>query len=725
MISWVIATFLRTVLAEIFVGTTAYLAWVSIERIRPLPVSIRWLLWATMMQFWITISFHLLLLTGFYNVAGALAWSALAFGAAYYFQAGRTTTPATVLRQPVLWWRWIRGSIRREKLSYLFLPAILIQSLICLIRPALGFDYMVYHGLRAALWVQQGLHYRYDDPSGWSLYRNFPAGGSVETSWAMLLFHSDRFVASAGLLYWPFYGLACYALARELGVQSRIAWLLAWFLSTVPTILFYKGEGQMDIPMHAFLLVGLVLAIRTLRLRTTAFLWLLGLATGLAASMKIPSYPCALILLASPLLLLFRVPFALLARGLLLGAFLCALLLVPWFYYAYLDTGYPLSPLAVHLGSWVLGVAPAAAAAYFHLTLPPGSFPGRDLAAFFIMFFAKSPVSLGPYLLVFLVLAPWGLLKLLFRDWRVGILLATVALYYVAFYLSPSFANTRLMYAPIDGRFFLAPLSFAVVLGYLAIPAFQPAGRIYMLVVTVYELSFFAVLDYQPIFVAYLPAFGFVPLFFGLMFVLAYGACRTEAVRRRGPIWTAALFLPLAGVALSSFGDLCRAGFYEPEKFWPDPFWPAVTVIDQPAHSYRIALTTTTYPSFDEVLALPFMGREFQNQIVYIPISRSGKIYDNTDPHRLDEADFEAWKNRLIAQQVDAVMTFSPRSQEMDWMESHPEIFQRIIGGTQPVLESNQGWRQCVIDPRCRTGWGLYRVIPVSRLPPLQIAAQP
>jgi hypothetical protein len=706
------------ILAELVLGAMAYLAWVSIERLAPISTSLRWLSWAVMMQFWISVGFHTLLLTNCFNVAGAVVWSVLCSGVAYTFQRNRPVSLRTLFRQPVLLWRWMSGSIRRERAAYLILPAVVVQILICFVRPAQGDDYFVYHGLKAALWVQQGLHYDYDSPSGWTLYRNFPGGGSISTAWIMLLFQSDRFTGLASVLYWPFYCLAAYVLARELSIRSREAWVLALFLSCMPSILDHKGGAFIDTPMHAIILAGLAFAVHAIRHGKERYLPLIGIAAGLAASMKIPSYPYAAILMASPALLLFQISWRRLMAPWALGIVLTASMLFPWFYYAYLNTGYPFSPVSVHIGSIILGKAPMTADAYLHLVPPPGSFPWRDIHAFFVIFFTRNPQTLDLYVLVLLFLAPVGWIRLLKFNWKIFVLLAIVGVYYLELYFSPIFIVNRLVYPWVNGRFFLAPVSFTAMIGYLAFPRFQRFLCGFLFIVVVYEVNFFAFRDYQPTLVAYLPAFGLLPISLGLLLLGSYWFLGRRILFRGWPLAKLSLVFPAWLLVCGLLSDECRRGFHEPEAGWPDGLWKAVSLTDSLSDSYKIDVTISKYASFNQIYALPLMGRQLQNRLVYVPISKSGKIYENVDPLRLDDIDFTSWENRLLAEHVDAIMSFSPRSIEMDWMENHPELFQKMAGESDPLLEKNNEWRFTNLDQRNVPGWGLYRFIPCSRIAP-------
>jgi 4-amino-4-deoxy-L-arabinose transferase-like glycosyltransferase len=676
-----------------------------------------------MTQFIMAVGFHILLVSDFYNIPGAIVWTAVCIGAAVYIQRDQVASPKAALRQPVIWWRWTRRSIAHERAYLLVLPPALIILFLTLIRPCIGFDYSSYHGLKAALWVVQGLHYHFDSPSGWTIYKSFPGGGSIALSWAMLLFHSDRLSSIVSFASWPFFVLAAYSLARELQVPSRWAWLLAWFCGTLPNVLYLSGDGNIDIPMHALLMTAFVLVLRGIRTRSSRYFLLQAVAAGLAASMKLPTLPLAFLIVLSPILLAADLSLLALITSLFCGSVVVAGLMLPWYYYNYLGTGYPLSPLSVKLAGVTLGVSPPAADMYLHLPIPSGTFPARDLKALGLVFFSKDTASTGPYILVLLFLSPFGLYRAFRRNWQSALFLLLVLIYCVALYFSHSFQTNRFTYAILGGRFFLSLLALYAILGYPQSARFRAWMNPYLFLVILYDLLYEAFQHYKPEKVTFQPFFGFIPIFLGLMVFMTYKFYQLRGASVRPLGWTFAFVVPVWILALAIFGDKCRAGFINSYDGWFDYFGPAITQVDEPPRSYRIALTTETYPNFNQIIAMPFLGRELQNEITYVPISRSGTIYDDTDPHRADEADFGAWFKRLIDRKIDAVMTFSPRSIEMDWMEAHPSLFQKLHGGTVP-MEVGIRWLLTSIPGNAVEGWGLYRVIPVSRLPAPAAAGQ-
>jgi hypothetical protein len=75
----------------------------------------------------------------------------------------------------------------------------------------------------------------------------------------------------------------------------------------------------------------------------------------------------------------------------------------------------------------------------------------------------------------------------------------------------------------------------------------------------------------------------------------------------------------------------------------------------------------------------PLLGAGLQNRVLYIPVTRSGRIIDyRLEQELLAEADFASWVARLREEKVDVVVALAPVSIEDAWMRAHPELFTRI-----------------------------------------------
>jgi hypothetical protein len=159
---------------------------------------------------------------------------------------------------------------------------------------------------------------------------------------------------------------------------------------------------------------------------------------------------------------------------------------------------------------------------------------------------------------------------------------------------------------------------------------------------------------------------------------------RSKAVRIAGWVAAASLFLVVVDGAHDRLrGELARIGFVRGpvEPYWLD----ASILVDQPSRPRRIAVTSGPWVMGDNWFVYPFLGRRLQNEVFYVPVARDGAIRHFGSPTVNEEyllaADFPSWLERLRLERVTHVMSFSPASVELGWMESHPDLFVRLRGG--------------------------------------------
>lgn len=123
------------------------------------------------------------------------------------------------------------------------------------------------------------------------------------------------------------------------------------------------------------------------------------------------------------------------------------------------------------------------------------------------------------------------------------------------------------------------------------------------------------------------------------------------------------------------YGDEHTKMFHSLLRYWVS----AASTLDMPPSSYRIAVASGPWQNGDNWLVYPFLGRRYQNQLLYVPITASGRIpsFDGTDSY-VAEADFAAWVARLYQWKITHVMSFWPPSLEFMWMQEYPELFEPI-----------------------------------------------
>ena len=85
-----------------------------------------------------------------------------------------------------------------------------------------------------------------DFPDAWAYYRWFPAAGEVLFAWVMMPFRSDLLLGPFGVLVWLAVLITGARLARQLGADSRSAWLAGAALAALPTVTMFMTSNYVD-----------------------------------------------------------------------------------------------------------------------------------------------------------------------------------------------------------------------------------------------------------------------------------------------------------------------------------------------------------------------------------------------------------------------------------------------------------------------------------------------
>jgi hypothetical protein len=646
-----------------------------------------------------TVAFHGLSAARRFEAVPALAVSVVLAAAAW--RAGGPGGIGRWLRADLRYLRRVGALVRRSPhrwwilaLSILAAPGLLRAVAI----PPLGWDALTYHGVKAAMWVQNGGVDSMVGTGPWGYYRNMLAGAEVFLAWAMLPMGADTLTGVVEVAEWLGLGLAVLVLARELGAREPLGSAAAAVVVSVPTIFVLPGSGYVE-PVLLMTLVGsLALGIRGLRERP-ALLLLAGAGLGISASTKLPMVPlCGTILLLLAAFALFRGTGRARAFALAGGAAFATMLL-PWLLLSLERTGAPFSPIPIRVGNLVLGRA--APELDWMLSRPLPAMPtlvreGAVLARVFHPPWFRSE-ALGLLALVPLAAAPLGLARLRRRGGPAFWILAGALPVSLALFFAPGLATVR-AYWPISSSRFLLPF-WTLAAAAAAAGARSPRAATVFRGVALVQLL--VVFGYGFSGASWLAAAGVG----GGALVL--GGAVLLSLRRAGATArvTAPVLAAVAGLVLLAAlrdglrQDLLERDFviHEDRKDWAV----AVRFVDRPDHPVTLAVTSGPKRSMDNWFAYPFLGRRLQNTVVYVPVSRDGAIRPFGDEAAMETfwktADYDAWRRRLHERGVAYVMSFDPASLEMEWMDGRPGEFRRLSG------EDGK--------------WGLYRVGSLTALP--------
>ncbi|MGE3179032.1 MAG: hypothetical protein AB7O32_16295 [Vicinamibacterales bacterium] len=647
----------------------------------------RWVTAGAILGWGLTALFHLLSAFGAFALPAA-AFSILAIAAAT-IAPDRARTAASI-RRDLRYARRAWARLRRSPslpIVVAFFVCAAQQPLRALILPPLGWDTLTYHSVKAASWVQQGHAYAMDGPGPWAYYQHMLAGAEVFVAWAMLPMHADTLVQLVDIAAWLFMGLAVIVLARRLGAREPFGSTAAGFVMAIPTVRLMMGSVYVEPTLLASLAAGLALAASA-SARRPGLLVVAGGILGVSAATKLPMLPVTAVplVIVCVFVIVRAWPRARLSAVGAIAAF--AIALAPWLLRAWMATGAPLSPLPVTIAGVELGKAPPELAWYMDRS-PNEPVQARTEGDVLRLEFAPPRLqteALGIFAVLPFALLPVGLFAAVRRQPLAVAVVAAAAIACVTGYYSPSLALVRHFFAINSSRFLLPAALCATVLSVSWCRRDAAAGvyRGMLVAATLWYLLQYTWVGASP---------DSVEAMFGVFAGLAVvaGLWRLAALLPLGAIriGARAVVLVLAIAALDMWRGIYRyelfAGDFALHGFGSARYWaPAVPAVDDPAVPRRIAVTSGPHRNLDNWFVYPFMGRTLQNEVTYVPIATDERIRHfgggDLNETRAGAASYPAWMARLRDQRISDVVSFTPPSIELEWMEQHPEAFERVAG---------------------------------------------
>ena len=650
-----------------------------------------------------TVGFHVLRMFGLFELpvaclsAGVMLWAAIRVApqhAAWRWSLTRELRAA----------RAVLHAFRRSKYvgwNALFVACASFYALRALIVPPLGWDALTYHGPRAVEWVTSG-HFSFGPgPSQLDIYRLYFAGAEVLAAWSMLPFHSDLLYNLTSVVSWLGVGLGVWALARTLRVPEPFASSSACVVLLMPVLVHETSSGYVEAPLNAALMTGLALSLQCLKRPSFATMLIAAAGLGVAAGIKLPGSPPGLIVFSVLALRYLRerdVPVRRRAGAIGASALLIACPIMPWVVQAWLETGYPLSPMPIRLFGLTLGVSSFALQwVQSRPALMPHSW-ASETAALRTLFAGVAPIDAthGPPLYALALVPLFGsVCGLVWLARRQPLLAAAVGAALVAplwLHFSGSMSVVRLHWTYASARMLISALALAVPLSFACCRPASLLSRTYrrsMLTAAflvnaasltlgcgAWELSELVLL-----------ALGVIVLGTGLWWMWRWP--RSVTTRTMCSL----LLVAWAACVLQLRRDQTRPQAYETSwalHDWPRYWTLALDRLCASAGTHRIAVTAGPLQDADHWYLYPLYGARLENTLLYVTPTRDGGIAQLGPSGDLAaRADYERWLARLTRQGVTEVMTFMPRSLEQTWMDAAPERFMRLAG-----------------DQR----WGLYRV---------------
>ncbi len=572
---------------------------------------------------------------------------------------------------------------------------VLLSLSRALLMPPMSWDSLTYHLTFAAYWVQKGSLLKFIAPDQIIENACLPINGELFAAWLMLPFHSDLLVNLMNFPLTLLGGIACYAMARELGLARNEAAFAPALLCFAPVIYAQITTAYVDNAVFAFCAAAVLFALRYLRNGQSGDALLALSAAGILIGIKYTCIPVTgLILLA--VAATRPAPSCTVARR---CGMLCAGLLILFalggrqYCINALDARNPLYPVPVKLfgrviaeGSKQLEQVDAWAAGY-------EARRGMDRLSFWEREQIKLrylPRSAGPKFLFFLMAASLAPLvrprHVPGRQWY--FLAAAWAVPIVLFYTGTSADYIRKAFWIEGSTRFLSPFIAlftiqALLLIKRFIRNFDYVAFLFAALV-IWDLLHVNTAHEWEIEVLYpllLPLGGLPVVLLGLM--------RASGTRpARIPPWLpgAALLLVLATgcCLLQDFRDSTRYAYYRrhydyfnvPKIFELVNGW---EFLDRPGEKKKVGLSVGWDPPGHIWFFYPLMGSRLQNEVMYVSPRYRHEVPAWLHQNMLRGDDRRLWLANLRQNKADYIFVAEPWPNELNWMEGDRKTFRLVF----------------------------------------------
>ncbi len=552
---------------------------------------------------------------------------------------------------------------------------VLLSLSRALLMPPMSWDSLTYHLTFAAHWVQKGSLLRFIAPDQIIENAYLPINGELFSSWLMLPFHSDLLVNTVNFPLTLLGGIACYAIAREMGLTRRESAFAPALLCFAPVIYAQITTAYVDNAVFAFCAASVLFTLRYLRNGQVAEALLAFTASGILLGTKYTGLPVVGFVFLAMVVKRMLSSFA---PGRLCGLVFAGLLLLSLlggrqYFLNALEARNPFYPTPVTLfnhvvaeGSEMMKQVNAWAEQYEAQT-------GMDRQGFLEREYKKLqflPRSAGPKFLFFLLVAslspfvrPRHIPR---RQWYFLLLCWTAPI--LMFYTANEADYIRKAFwvegsTPDRAAFFYAAL----------------------VVWDLFNINRSHLQEVEMVYPVLVALAGLVLLL--LSFLRIPVSIRGVTLR-----WLVSVCL-LAGFIggchfLQAYRDATRYKYYR--RHYDYFYIPKIAnlvngweFLDQPNRGKRIALSVGWDPPGHIWFFYPLMGRRLQNEVLYVSPKYVREVPAWLHKNILRGDDARLWLNGIREEKVDFVFVAQPWPQELTWMEADPETFRLVFSTKQ------------------------------------------
>lgn len=587
---------------------------------------------------------------------------------------------------------------------------VLLSLSRALLMPPLAWDCLSYHLPFAALWIKKGALLFFSAPDQISENVHFPINGDIFAAWLLLPFHTDVLVNTMNFPITLLGGIACYAIARELGLTRKEASFAPALICFAPMIYSQITTQYIDNAVFAFSSAATLFGLRFLRRGYLQDCMLSFSAGGIVLGTKYTAIPVVgIIFLATVLKTICLAN----SSGFLkkLGFIKCSLLILcilggRQYILNILYAGNPIYPFSLTLVNHEILEGSHKLEEVRDWVSNLEETQGADKLSFWEKEYRKfiySTRTAGPKSFLFLILALFSLFirprSVSQRDWYFMTLLWITALVFYYANTSADFAR-RGVWMQGSTRFLSYPIAMFTLQGLTVIARL---GRDFknifflMVILIAWDLMYVNKSHIEGIAVLY-PLLMVMFVVVIISFTLAReallqtrGSSATSKARASsGTIiqrqWIAGTLFFITLIAglyfLQSYRDTTRYSYYR-EYFdyvdFPRTYVDGWEFLDQPGERKTIALSMGWKAPGHKWFFYPLFGRWLQNDVIYV--SAKYKWGAPIWLHRglLRGSSLSTWLHNLEKKKVDYILVAKPWPIELRWMVNDQNAFQLVF----------------------------------------------
>jgi hypothetical protein len=614
---------------------------------------------------------------------------------------------------------WLRDGLNSRWAALIIICGfvVLLSFSRALLMPPLAWDCLTYHLTFAALWIKTGALVLFKAPDQIQGCAHLPINGELFAAWFLLPFHSDLIVNTMNFPITLLGGISCYAIGRELGLSRKEASFAPALICFAPVIYAQITTQYVDNTVFAFCTAAVLFTLRYLR-EGHPFDNFIALATGgILLGTKytgIPAFGLIFIVTAIKTLSLTNYPKVKKGAVIFLGILIVCCLGGRKYIQNTIEAGNPLYPFSLKVFHYEIFAGYPKLEEEKELISERVKEEGLDQLSFWESEFIKfsyREVTAGPkFLLLFFL----GCIALFARPPNVparGWLFLSViwAVPLAINYLDSSADVARIGGWVESSTRYVSPfIALFTIQGLFVIQRIEKLWSkvdILLVVLVIWDLLHVRTNHSVEIEASYpllipLLISGFICFIFVQDKAGGFsqkericdnpntGANGWSFLRRNSSIRKGFVFVITFLVFVGSlhlftiYRDNTRYVYYRSHEdfhYLPRDYVSAWDFLDKEGETSTIAMARGWKPESHEWFFYPLLGKNFQNDIVYISAKYKWETPTWLDRGLLRGEDLAIWMANLKKKRVDYILVVKPWPIELTWLRKHPDTFQLVF----------------------------------------------